>query len=425
MRAFSDYRVLLLFIIPVALNIVFLLRRSEQSRQWRSEGESLDFHPVEAFVSLFIYGALTLGMWHWGVSQRINHFDEQIGGYVTAVWSEDGSHTETYDCNCSTDADGNRSCNTCSRTIEHRDFHVTYDIGDWYNGSNWYERVNKPCGTCEPYSIPQRYLDSYVGKPVSLPNSYPNYIAAMNDNVYLRTYEGLATVLPDICPEAPDIRSNEHSVYKAFPVGFDKVAPLRAQVYDWNFYPGRDAPYMTSRTFENVPLYMDTMFGFLGKEVQADVHLYVFNSTNAEYAQMCLAKWKNGAKNSVYVFLFGSSDGTYYQASDVYVGVAVDGTSKNSELAFTNDAERSNYYMKYDMRNELLTYFQSGGTLDRHNVLSIVFRNVYQKFVRQEMAEFKDLRNHILPANGWFIVMAIVLLVVDVVAHFLFANNDL
>lgn len=423
---FHDYRVLFLFLIPVILNVVFLLR-AKQNFSWRDEGESRDFNWWEASISLLLFVLVVSVFWRWGRDRRINNFNEQIGGYVTAMHAQDGSHEEPYDCNCTTDKDGNRQCSTCYETVYHREFFVDNDTGDWWKGNHWYDRVDKPCSTCEPYHIPQYYLNAYIGKPLSLDHSYSNYIAAINDDLYRNTYNGLADGVPDICPETSDIRTSDTDVIKAIPLGFDKTSALRAAVYGWNFAPhAGDATYMPAQDYATIPLYMDTQFGWLGKNVQADTHVYVVNSANITYADLCLAKWKGGAKNSIYVFIFGTpnDDQSDFRPSDVYVGVGVDGAKQNTGLKNQNQ-NANNYHMKFDIRNQLLDYFQAGGTLDRESVLGIIFTNVKDEFVRQEMAGFKALKEQVQPTNGWIFGMAIVLLILDTIQHFLWANNDM
>lgn len=407
---FTDYRILFLMLVPIVLTVASLI-------YFRRE-----FNWIEAILSLIIFVGVTGLMWHWGRDMRINDFKEQIGGFVNEHYAQDGDHEESYDCMCTTDSDGNQHCSICYRIVYHRDFTVNNTTGTWWDGWHWSKRVDKPGKNSEPYSIPQYYLETYVGKPVSLDHSYPNYIGAMNESIYRNTYNGLAQSLPDICPATPDIRASETSVYRIIPVGFAADSPLRSDIYGWNF--STTPVDFSNLTPQAVPLYGDSIFGYLGSEVQADIHLYIFNSPNMNYAQMCLAKWKNAAKNSINVFIFGTSDGITYSATDVFVGLGVDGTKKNSELEFANGNERSNYYMKFDIRNQLLDHFKNGGTLNRDQVLRIVFDNVYQKFVRQEMSEFKSLKNYVHPTSGFMFFMAIVLILADMGLHWYFISNE-
>lgn len=409
---FSDYRILFLLLIPIILTIIFL---SRNNGRW---GESRDFNWMEAIGSTLLFFVVTAGMWYWGRDNRISNYPEQIGGVVTAHYSQDGSHEESYECGCYTDSDGNRHCNTCYRTVYHRNFVVENNTGTWWDEWQWSDRVDKSCESCEPYHIPQFFAETWVGKPVSLDHGYTNYIAPISEDLYRNTYAGLKASLPDICPDSPDIRQSSTSVYKALPIGFRQDSPIRSDVYSWNFYPSQSVDY------NNVPMYMDTIFGALGPTVQGDVHLYVMNTPNVQYADMCLAKWKMGAKNSIYVFIFGVSDQIIYHPTDVYVAVAIDGAKKNSSLTFSNESERSNYYMKFDIRNHLLDYFKNGGQLDRESILRIVYNDVSTKFVRQEMADFKALKNHVYPTNEWIVFMAMVLAIGDTILHFNLSNND-
>lgn len=424
MDMFSDYRVLFLLFIPIVLNVVFIfMRRNDREKYYYNNSDFSDFNLVEALLSFAIFFTVTTGMWYLGRDLRIQNFTEQIGGFITAVYSEDGDHQESYSCNCTTDSEGNSKCDTCYRTVYHRDFYVETNIGDWFSGSKWHDRVDKPTQNSEPYLIPSYYSQSFVGKAVSLDNHYPNYIAAMNENEYKNTYKALSGGLKDVCPESSDKRITEQSVQKIFTLGFDELSPIRQNVNSWNF---ANAPAdLSNLSFENIPMYADTQFGYLGGAVQADTHIYVVNSTEALYANMCMAKWKNGAKNSIYVFIFGQSDGIQYKATDVYVGLGVDGVNENTGIELENESSRSNEYMKFDIRNQLMTYFNNGGQLEREKVLSIVFSNVNKNFVRQEMAQFKEMIHRVYPTSGFMTLTFVLLLVLDVVVHLYFSNNNL
>lgn len=426
----TDYRVLFLFAIPIVLNAVFIIRRYYETPRRRSRysyeydsGASRDFQWWEAVISLGIFFIVLLSLWSWGVDNRISNYQEQIGGYVTAHYAKDGSHEESHQTCSGSGKD--ETCTTWYETVYDRTFFVDNNIGEWTPLSHWHQTVDKPNRNSEPYFIPLFYQETFIGKPVSFDNSYVNYIAAANEDYFKNTYQALAESFPDICPETPDIRFNDISVIKVIPVGFASDAPIRHDVYAWNFYSGDGSWYTPNVQLSSVPLYADTLFGYLGAKVQGDIHVYIFNSQNRLYADMCMAKWKNGAKNSIYVFIFGESNGTEYHATDVVSLVAVDGMKKNTGLALDDNTSRSNYYMKEDIRNQLLGYFSSGGTLDRENVLKIISSNVDKTFVRQEMANFKKLKDYIVPTNGWIIGMFFIMTIVDTVVHLYFANNEM
>lgn len=427
MDMLTDYRIILLFLIPIITNGYFLYRNYSYTGRWAYNRDADDFNWMEAIFSVALFVAVLSGMWYLGRSLRVSDYREQIGGFITAHYSIDGEHEES-DETCVGEGE-DEICTTHYYTVYHREFIVETNIGSWFSKSKWSDIVDKPSENAEPYSIPAFYQYTYVGMPVSFENTYPNYIAAMNESIFENTYEGFASVMPDICSETPDIRRDATSVYRILPLGFTDVSPVRGEVYSWNFYTGSPSWFnpavdVTTLPLSSVPTYADTLFGYLGDKVQADIHVYVVNSPNTNYADMCLAKWKNGAKNSIYVFIFGLSDNITYQPVDVRVAVAVDGMSRNSEVQFANDAERSNYYMKLDIRNQLLNYFDAGGTLDRQTILSIVATNVDTTFVRQEMATFKEYIKYVFPTFGWMIFTVIVLLILDVALHLWLAEND-
>lgn len=417
----TDYRVLFLVIIPIATNAYFLFTARVKRGYYRTD--FTDFNWLEAVLSISLFLLITMGGWNIGRDQRIGNFSEQLGGYITSVYTQDGSH-EVSEEHCS-GSGADEVCYTTYSTVYHREFYVKNNIGDWWRGSTWKDVVDKPCEFCEPYSVPDFYSTAHVGKPVSYDNSYPNYLSAMNEKWFDTTYKGFLTYLPDICPETPDFRVGHHSVAKAIPVGFSETSVTRNNVFSWNFYTDVPTYDPNNISYGALPLYMDTMFGYLGGEVQADTHIYVVNSTITSYADMCLAKWKNGAKNSVFVFVFGEEIDGEFSVSDVYVGVGVDGADRNSGLEVTNESERSNYYVKYDIRKDLMEHFNKGGTLNRESVISIVSDNVLNKFTRQEMSKFEGLKKYVFPTSGWMTGMFILLLICDIAMHLWLSNNKI
>jgi len=428
MDILTDYRAALLSLVSIFFSVFFLIiAMKNKGHGWRYFYNNFsDYNWIEAVVGFFLSLAILMGCWYFARSLRINDFPEQIGGFITDKYTVDGDHQESYE-EC-TGSGEDRRCTTYYYTVYHRDFVLENSTGDWWSGWQWIERVDKPNEFSEPNYIPQYYLESYVGKPVSLAHGYKNYIAPMNETVYKNTYEGLAVIYEDICPETSDVTVSYDTVLRAFPLGFEEESATGTYVYSWNLYRN-DTLFSPSPLDISdpaaIPMYMDTMFGYLGSEVQGDPHVYVVNSTNIVYADMCMAKWKNGAKNSIYVFIFGTETTDSFRVSDVIVTVGVDGTKKNSDLEFENEGERSNYYMKYDIRNDLMTYFNGGGAFEREGVLRIIFDNIREKFMRQEMAANENLKHYVFPTSGQMIVVFIILLIANLAVHGWFANNDI
>lgn len=424
MNQFLDWRFTLFVLLPLFVFAILLIRNYTVKHHWRSVFD--DLNGTEATIIYAVFFILSLFMWTFGRDLRINNFSEQIGGFVTNIYAVDGQHEESEEV-CSGSGD-DRHCTTHYYTVYHRDYFVENNTGDWWSGSKWSQRVDKSCEACDvpAWQIPAYYQTAYIGKPVSLDHQYPNYIAARYEDNFKAQYNEYASYLTDICPAYNYIKVDSDKTIKAFALGFDADNPINQEVYNWNFAPIQDASQYPNATSSNqLPLYMDTQFGYIGKNVQADTYIYVLNSTDTQYGNMCMAKWRNGSKNGVYVFIYGSYDGSQYKVFDVSVHLAVDGTKKNTGLVKADDAERNNYKLKQDIRNEILDYVDSGNaTLSKDVILGIVFDKVEHEFVRQEMATYKNEKEYVIPTNGYMVFLYIFGYIVLGFALFVASNND-
>lgn len=433
MQMFTDWRFLFLLGIAIAGNFFFWYRGyvlPKSKRWWYSNSnESKDFSFVEGTVTFILFTILCALVWNWGVNNRISNYHEEIGGYITGKWYVDGEHQDSEET-C-TGSGEDRSCTTRYWTVYHTDFLLSNSTGDWWGrGGNWVQRIDKQeiLGQIIPVPedrIPGYWKNSYVGKPISWENSYPNYIAAINEEKYKLLYESYSSVMVDICG-TQSIRADEDMVYKAIPLGFQAGDLIYKNVMSWNFSPVELNTYDVANieSIFDIPMYMDTEFGYLGGKVQGDTYIYVVNSNNLQYADMCISKWRGGSKNGIFVFIFGNSNGTDYNVFDVVIKLGVDGNDENTGIELDNKETRSNEGMKYDIRNELLDYFENNGKLEREYVLPIVLHNVETQFERQEMSNFKKLKEQIVPTNGWMTGMFIVTLLVYFFSSFYLSNNE-
>lgn len=431
---FADYRFLFLFTIPIVANIISLYRNYMSKENWKRNRRYgygdvwMDFNYGEAIGTFVVVLLFSMILYSTGVNVRIKDYTEEIGGYITEKYSVDGDHQESEE-ECSGTGD-DRKCTTRYYTVYHTDYILKNSTGDWWGrGEGWSQRVDKSSmNTPVPeYRIPEYWKNSYVGKPISWSNKYANYISAINDDKYKMMYKTYSEYLPDICNEEYRWRYNDDSVYKAIPLGFSGNSSVFDNVVSWNFAPVdlmKSVNYSNAQSYKDVPLYMDSVFGVLGGKVQGDTYIYVVNSPNLEYADFCMAKWRGASKNGIFVFIFGVSNGLEYKPIDVVVKLGVDGNDENTGIEIDNKESRSNEAMKYDIRNGLLNYFDGGGSLDKTSILTIVFENVETKFERQEMANFKNLKEQVEPTDGWMWMMYIVVIIVVLVAHYFLSNND-
>jgi hypothetical protein len=379
----------------------------------------LNFHPGEMIVGILVMYGLSALMYSEGIRIRqISGKPEQIGGFITAKYFKDGDHQRSYDCNCSTDKDGVRHCSTCYETVYHRDFFLENSTGDWWSGNKWEERNDKPCKNCEPYNIPDAWEISYVGMPISLDHTYKDYVTAIWSKDFTQVKKALAN-LPPICPDYPRKRVNEFKATKIF-FSKDFTDLQKMPLWSWNFslQEKKTPEQIKSMTVDDLlnnsdRLYMDEIFAFGGSHYQNDTNLIFMNTENREYADLCMANWNHGAKNALYIFVFGKFADGEFRPSSAKVIVAMPGEEKNKDIK--NSDGKSNAVLTMKLEEDLQKYF-SGGELDRVDFLSIVLKNVDKYWNRSEMANFKSMAKLILPTDKFIVIMVVTLTIACVLS---------
>lgn len=385
---FSDDRTLVLFIIVGLFTIICTLASLFDTSTYK---KTFNLGFWEAAFTFFLLTVSTLIFYQVGIETRkVSKTSEQIGGFISNKWYEDGDHQESYSCNC--DDDG---CDTCYKTVNHRDFFLTNTTGDWWDGWKWSERKDSPCYGCAPYFTSSTWENAYVGMPVSLDHSYTDYVTAVTEEKNVAIYQSF--ILDDICPDKP---YNKLNWYQADRVLVSKNFPdsLSQQFKSWNINPGKED--YTQFTSQNLPLYMDTLFGFSGSNYQNDTVFILMNSLETEYSQMCMAKWYRGTKNAMYIFIFGQVSEDSFVPSKSKAEIAVEGEDKNSD--FTGNTAKSNVVAKNQIEIELDKSFSSG-KLDRETTLGILIKNLDLYWNRQEMSAFKKYESMIVPSDGFMV----------------------
>lgn len=404
----SDIRFWLVILIPVTIGVILWLF---SENKWRGQKY---FNGTELVISSLV--AIAIVSTGWYIAKNMAFYkNEQIGGFIDRKWTEDGDHQES-DTDC-TGTGEDRTCTTTYYTVYHRDFYLSNTTGDWWDGWIWSERVDKSCQVCEPYRIPSYWQNAYIGKPVSLDHQYKDYIGANLRKRYQNEFEAIN--IPDICPDYPYRKIDYDRTDKVLTLDFQSP-----ELEGWNFAPRNEMSvydFVQVKAGEfNLPVYLDTMFGYSGANYQADLMLIFANSTNIQYADKCLAKWERGPKNAIYVFFFGDlSNG---QVSNVIVDFGVEGDHQNKD--YSNEG-KSNFRLKVKLESELREYFRNGGALDRETILLMIGKNIKENFNREEMSNYAELARTVKPSNSamWFI--AILVIVIDIFLKTYFYHNDL
>lgn len=316
---------------------------------------------VSWVISLIIIGICYL------VSLYALTFDTQIlSGEITKKYSEHVNCNHSYSCNCVTDSKGKRSCKTC---YEH-----SYDV-DWVIETNidksiLIDRVDKQ-GVIEP----NRYTVANIGDPISITDTYTNYIKAvpetiLNNQAYLNS--GVST------RKIPNYPDNIYDYYK-----IDRVVDLEKVL------PEQDFKILNQKISESLRT--------LAKEKQVNIVIVVTKNTDKLYFQDLKNAWLGGKKN------------------DIVIVVAI---SEYPVILWTNVFSWSkNDLINTVIRDEITDY----GKLDTQ-VIDIITNNINKHWSRKHMSDYEYLKNEITPSTLSiiisFVVIGIILIVtVRVLQH--------
>jgi hypothetical protein len=323
----------------------------------------------EYFAREFRAGALTLvlpGLMLPGFLIVITAFALAHGSAVsdTEIWSgvvtgKDRVHdryTHTYSCNCTTDAKGNSSCQTCSE--EH------YTV-KWFCRSSvgQFTIDEKDSTRTSVYDSPNpaRYTSIVIGEPAARTNTYTNYIQAVPDTLFKPVDTNLKAKFKGLIPKYPDQIYDVYRIDRFVTVGF-------------NF---------TDAALWNQGI--SNMLRTLGPSKQANIIVVVAKTADPMYMYALRDAWEGANKNDV-VLILGSEDGQKIEWADV--------------ISWTK-----NELFKVELRDAALAL----GVIQREQVLSLLQMQISKNFERRHMSEFEYLSNEITPPD-WFIIMLLVVL---------------
>lgn len=352
----------LLLLIPVLI-AAFARWKFEHSITWSEVGVQI------LFVSLILSGV-------WWAGKYSKTADVEIwNGEVTEKVRDHSSYQRAYDCFCTTDKDGNRSCQTCYETIYTVDWYLRTTIGNIqlaYDESSWRSVYNEP--------DPAQYRNARVGEACSAERGYTNYIQAVPESLFNTHSKEELAQFADLIPEYPRVYSHYH---------FDRVLTMgmgnNVNHREWDEYLER---------YQKV----------LGNTHQVNTLIMIVNTSDQMYRHALERAWSGGKKNDVIV-LIGS---TNFPTID-WVDTITLGRNSGNEL------------MSVEMRDNLMGI----GTLEDHRaIIGSMVRTIEDKFDRKPMADYAYLKDEIDPAT-WVIILAFFLSVaLSIGATIFFHNTD-
>lgn len=350
-----NYMLLLIILIPLVLPwIARMIWPREIS--WKEMG-------IATVAGVAISGGV-----YWAGLYAQTADTEILNGEVTGKQRIHDSYVRTYECMCSTDSKGNRSCSTCTEDHYTVEWKCNTNLGGIridYKDSTWRSVYNTP--------DPQRYTIIRNGDPVAVEHSFTNYVKAVPDSLFhnVDTHK-----FEKLIPTYPDDVFDFYRINRAFAMGV--AVPDLA---DWN----QDISLMLRK---------------LGPQRQANVIVVFANTADQSYLYALEGKWIGGKKNDIIVVL----GVTQYPKID-WVGVS----------SWTDKA-----LFKVQLRDDIMAL----GNVDRAQIIQAIDKNTMATFKRKSMKDFEYLKHQIEPPT-WVLILALVLgIVASVGATFYFYRND-
>lgn len=268
-------------------------------------------------------------------------------GKVTGKAQVRVSCEHSYTCNCTTDAKGNTTCQTCYEHSYDYDWRLSTTVGDIN-----INRINRQ-GTKEP----PRFTKAQAGDPVAAERRFTNYIKGAEQSLY-RDKGAIKTVLP--IPPYPISVYDYHYLNRAIAVGL--VVP---DIAEWN-----KAIALALRD--------------LGPAKQVNFIVVLAKTDDPNYAAALERAWLGGKKNDV---------------------VLVIGAPSYPEIAWVSVLSWTD---RQDFKVHLRDAVAEIKTADPVRVVQEMAKETASTFQRKKMRDFEYLLSEIEPPT-WVIVLAFVL----------------
>lgn len=283
---------------------------------------------------------------------------EVWSGQITGKTRVHDTYEESYECNCTTDSKGNRSCSTCYRTHYTVKWDAQSTIGTFHidsKDSTWRSVYQTP--------DPARYTTVAVGDPCSDTHAYTNYVQAVPSSLFSAAPKDLHVRFANMLPKYPDQIYDLYKINRFVQVGFNFTDSAQ-----WN---------------QDIAM----MLRVLGPKKQANVIVVVAKTTDTDYEYALRDAWEGVNKNDI-VLLIASENGR--------------------DIAYT----RVLSWTKNEIfRVELNDRIREIGVIDRTRIMPALEAQIAKNFERRHMAEFAYLKGEIDPPM-WLILTTILLLVI-------------
>lgn len=306
---------------------------------------------AEMACTLVIGAALSAGVYFAGAHAQTAD-TEIINGEVTDKERVHGSYTRSYECRCSTNSKGVRSCSTCYE--DH--YTVTWNCKTNL-GTIRIDHKDRTSRSVYLTPDPDRYTVIQRGDPVAMEHGFTNYVKAVPDSLF---HANQTKKFDALIPKYPDEVFDYYKINRTFAMGVS--VPDLAQ---WN----QDISVMLRK---------------LGPQKQANVVVLFVNTADQSYLHALEGKWIGGKKNDIIVII-----GTTAYPKIDWVAVS----SWTDKQLF-----------KVQLRDEIMAL----GNVDRSQIIAAIDKHTMSTYVRKSMKDFEYLKSQIEPPV-WVLILAVIL----------------
>lgn len=305
----------------------------------------------EMGLNIVIASVLTVAAWSAGVYTQTA--DTEIwNGQVIGKERDTVPCSHSYDCMCTTDSKGNRSCSTCYDHLNDYDWVVHTTIGDIN-----INRIDRQ-GEDEP----PRWTAVRINEPIAQEHSFTNYVKAVPESLFNVDSKTIIKPFEYLIPSYPSV----HDYYR-----IDRVINMGTKTPD--------------NIVNELNSGLNNILRALGPSKQANIVLVLVNTNDPNYRYALESAWLGGKKNDIVIML-----GVTEYPKIAWVDV----------MAWALNLGNENFHVL--LRDELL----SQQTINTQKIVPVVANFIQTKFDRPPMAQFETLKGEIDPPM-WAIILAV------------------
>lgn len=352
--------------IPIIASILLLVFFSKKVTLW------------EIALLVFPTALIILLMNTIMVSYRTSD-TEYLGSYITKVnyyeaWDEEVSCRHSYDCNCSTDKDGKRSCSTC---YEH-----SYDVD--YHPEHWTKEDNMGC----EYEISKSTYDDLKSRFAT--NTYfvelNRDYHSIDGNAYSTNWAGEPLKSEVITKEHSYTNKVQvsHSIFKFDEI--DEKTKLKCKLYDYPVVSGYYQPIVLGYNVDvNTNRKLQYMNGFYGKSKQFKMFILFFKNQSMDVSFKQRSYWQGGNKNEFTICI---------------------GTDNSGKLDWV---KCFSWMDKPELEVEVQNYFTEKGKIDLSDFADWMPKQIEQHWHRKQFKDFDYLEIEVTDTQMWWILIIVVI----------------